>query len=119
MSFIKKLLEKRKDMKYGPGHKLSDGKADQQQQYGNMAASRDQHQMACSSNNEAALKAAEAAMQRFNVRNPPPKSAIQRQLSREAAQSRLENEEIQKALKLKEHYFGQPVNYPSLTILIF
>lgn len=106
MSFLKNLFEKRKDSKYGKGHRLGDAKpAEGMNRRGVPEAA----PVSFRSNNEAAMKAAEAAMQRMQTKNNPQRPSS----SRATVQSELahDDKELKKALELKEHYFGKPVKH--------
>lgn len=110
MSFLKNIFEKRKDSKYGKGHRLGDAT----QQSDGSGTSRGQTQqpvVSLRSNNEAAMKAAEAAMQRLQSKNNTPRassSAARSSIQSELAQ---DDKELKKALELKDHYFGKPVKF--------
>ena len=111
MSFLKNIFEKRKDSKYGKGHRLGDAT---HQSDGAATTSRGQTQapvVSLRSNNEAAMKAAEAAMQRFQNKSTTPRassSAARSSIQSELAQ---DDKELKKALELKDHYFGKPVKF--------
>lgn len=102
MSFLKKIFERKKDHKYGKGHRLGNASESAPQRRPETATT----PISLQSNNEAALKAAEAAMQRLSKSTTPrprsSKSAVPNEMSEE-------EKELEKALELKEHYFGKPV----------
>lgn len=70
-SFIKGLFEKKKDIKYGKGHKLGDAVQAEQENEARMRALREQqlaqqlNKPKSSNQNEAARKAGEAALSRI------------------------------------------------------
>lgn len=112
MSFLKNLFEKHKDSKYGKGHRLGDAKQQASEPSTSRGAAQAQPAVSLRSNNEAAMKAAEAAMQRMQAKSTTPRV---NSAARAAAQSQLDQDdkEMKKALELKEHYFGKPVSFES------
>lgn len=107
MSFIKNLFEKRKDKKYGKGHKLGDGSTPitQRSDYQEQPVYRPQTSQNPS---EASRMAGEAALARMNNKNArPTTSTYKSQLSKELEKSNLKEAEMKKAMALKDHYFGQ------------
>lgn len=108
MSFIKNLFEKRKDKKYGKGHKLGDGSTpstSSQYQPEQHAAYRPP---SSANQSEASRMAGEAALARMTNKNAPkPTSSYKSQVSKEADRMNQTDAEMKKALAMKEHYFGQ------------
>jgi len=107
-SFLKNLFEKRKDKKYGKGHKLGDSNTAQQaasyqERHEEYTENVNRIEPACQS--EASKRAGEAAINRLNTRNTRPTSSNKSQLIQEKSNTIKENE-LQKVLMLKEHYFG-------------
>lgn len=118
MSFLKDLFEKRKDKKYGKGHRLGETPTQQP----SFSSSSTPRPSSSSQQNvprsDAAQKAAEAALQRLENSKRPSTSAVKRQVSKEVRQeAEAKNQELEKALKLKEHYFGKPRLVEDSTIL--
>jgi UBX domain-containing protein 6 len=113
MSFLKDLFKKSKDKKYGTGHRLGDTTPRQDQPSTSRQASG--YVPPQQPKSEAAIKAGEAALQRLeNAKNPSrPTTAAARQVAKElkqeteAAKKELDKE-FDKALRLKDHYFGKP-----------
>jgi UBX domain-containing protein 6 len=110
MSFLKDLFEKRKDKKYGKGHKL--GSTSDQPVISNspridQPANQTPRQAAFS---DAAQKAGEAALQRLaNAHNKnTARPSTPRYVDKEREEQDKLNKELDEALKLKEHYFGKP-----------
>lgn len=106
MSFIKNLFEKRKDKKYGKGHKLGDGTEQQSTtpRNNNEPVYRAQTSV---NQSEASRMAGEAALARMTNKNTRPSTSYKSQLSKEAEKLNLQDNEMKKALAMKEHYFGQ------------
>lgn len=99
MSFLKNLFEKTKDHKYGKGHRLGDTSESKKIQ--------SSEPISLKSNNEAAQKAAEAAIQRLQNNNTPrPSTSNSAAAKKEALE---QTNEMKKVLELKDHYFGKPV----------
>ena len=110
MSFIKQLFEKRKEKKYGKGHKLGSAPSDNSpyQHQSIAAASIDRPMTARSQPTEASQMAGQAAMMRLHQQQNPsrPKTAAANQLANEMKGSlKIQEKEMEKALELKNHYF--------------
>lgn len=112
-SFIKGLFEKKKDIKYGKGHKLGDAVQAEQENEARMRALREQQMQQHSSKpkssayqNEAARKAGEAALSR--IQQQSQKAKVEKPTASNKADKELNEleKEMHKALELKEHYFG-------------
>jgi hypothetical protein len=112
MSFIKQLFEKRKEKKYGKGHKLGSVPTDNspyQHQSIAGAAAIERPMTARSQPTEASQMAGQAALMRIQQQQNPsrPKTAATNKLSNEMKDSlKLQDKEMEKALELKNHYFG-------------
>ena len=100
MSFLKNLFEKTKDHKYGKGHRLGDTSEAKKIQ--------SSEPISLKSNNEAAQKAAEAALQRMqSTSNSTPRPSTSNSSAKKETLE--QNNEMKKAIELKDHYFGKPV----------
>jgi hypothetical protein len=116
MSFIKQLFEKRKEKKYGKGHKLgslpTDNSSYQHQSISGAAAlpPNERSMNARSQPTEASQMAGQAALMRLQQQqNPsrPKTAAAANQIANEMKSSlKLQEKEIEKAMDLKNHYFG-------------
>jgi UBX domain-containing protein 6 len=115
MSFLKDLFQKSKDKKYGKGHRLGDANRPATPAAASSTPPRSSDYVpAQQPKSEAAIRAGEAALQRLqSAKNPRPAAstttaATARQLSSQLRQdTESVSKELDKALKLKEHYFGQ------------
>ncbi len=107
MSFLKEIFEKRKDKKYGKGHKLGSTPTEHQ----SIAPTMSQNQRPMSSReqpSEASQMAGQAALLRLQQQQNPvrPKTSTN-QLAKEMKESLdLKEKEYEKAIGLKNHYFG-------------
>jgi len=104
-NFLKNLFDKKKDKKYGKGHKLGDGTQPQPilQNQNYQPAYRPQ----TGSQSEASRMAGEAALARMTNKNTrPTTSSYKSQVSKEIEKSNYQDNEMKKALQLKDHYFG-------------
>lgn len=104
MSFLKKIFESSKSKKkQEKGHRLGDATESTVPRQLPVAP------VSLSSNNEAALKAASAALQRVQSKTNP--NMTRPSSSRAAVQNEMSTDEreLQRALELKEHYFGKAV----------
>ncbi|CAF0764119.1 unnamed protein product [Brachionus calyciflorus] len=95
-SFLKDLIAKHKDKKYGKGHRLGDTPTQQAPSYN--LNSNHIAKPSTSSQSDAARRAGEAALQRLQNTNKPvrPVSSVKHT-----------DNELEKALALKDHYFGK------------
>jgi UBX domain-containing protein 6 len=119
MSFLKDLFQKSKNKKYGKGHRLGDANTPAAEPSSTPRTS-NYTPMPQQPKSEAAIKAGEAALQRLqSAKNPrPAPSAAARQLSKELQQQTESlNKELDKALKLKDHYFGQKKVIPETGLI--
>lgn len=105
-SFIKGLFEKRKDAKYGKGHRLGDPAPSPR------PSASQETERAPPVQTEAARRAGEAALLRLQQQNQKP-SARSEQLQKSSAASSSSDtgakaleDEMRKAQQLKDHYFG-------------
>lgn len=109
MSFLKDLFEKRKDKKYGKGHRLGDTTTPRNESAERPATA--SLSASYSTQSEAAKRAGEAALARQISATKPANRPTTSNASRQALKDEIEstNKEIQKAMDLKDHYFGKPV----------